>query len=171
MSENIIRVIIDSSGSMNEWGKSDCIVNLVSTTRFYTKDEKFKDFKVEYYLYKKKEIVNITSFKEITKFKPEGDLDINLLFDFINNLEESSTKNKILFLSDGNFLPEGTPEGNVEKLKRKVSKINLNKNIILPISIGCDSNLQYLKAINTTMQKVYLSESIIQAINDICFMG
>lgn len=167
MNKNIIRVIIDGSGSMNEWGKLDCIVNLVNTVRFHTRNDKFKDFELKYYLYKQEEIVNITSFKEIIKFKPEGSLNIDVIFDFINNLEESDTKNKILFLTDGNFLVES----NVNDLKNKLNKIDLDNNIILPVSIGCDSNTQFLKAINSNVPKFYLPESIIQAVNDICFMG
>lgn len=171
MSENIIRTIIDGSGSMNEWGKIDSIVNIINTIRFYTKNDKFQNFKFEYYIYKQDEITKITSFKEIIKFNPQGNIDINLIINFINNLEQTNTKNKIIFLSDGNFLPEGEIEGNVKALKNKLNKIDLNSNTILPISIGCDSNIRYLQAINSSMQKVYLPESIIQLINDICFMG
>lgn len=92
MSSNKILVIVDASGSMNEWGKLDLVINLLVTVnqncdaRFVVWNEEIKE-------------ITVLDFndKSITF---TGDCKLNVLYDY---LESNCLDYKKLLLSDGHI--------------------------------------------------------------------
>ena len=144
---NKILVIIDSSGSMREWGKKDLLIYLVNTIKNYIIDEKFKNFEFEYYSWGE-QVVKMNDFNSI---ETKGKSNISNLHNFVINND-----GKILLLSDGNFEPN--------------KKIDFKEKNILSISVGCDSHRTNLRLL-LSPKKTYDTDCILQAINILCFGG
>lgn len=118
MNSNLL-VIIDSSGSMNEWGKLELVSNLIVTivqnytARFITWNESVTDLDVS-------DLTNLN-----LEFSGESKLEV------LQNYLKEQQFDKIILLSDGSL--------NFEK------GVNLKKFTITPVAIGIDavtSNLE-----------------------------
>lgn len=147
---NEIIIIIDSSGSMNEWGKKDSLVYLLSTIKNYFNKKDLNDSKVRYYIWNS-ELKELSEFVDLTVFKKH---DIKKLQEFVSR--DNVKKSSIILLSDGNF--------------KVPKKIKFNKHNLYPISIGCDCNRLTLSSLSP-VKKVYDCNSLLQILHRICFGG
>lgn len=113
-------VIVDGSGSMNEWGKRDlifnlliCISQIVSPSFFIWSD-----------------VVTPFEFNDFDKFKFSGVTNLPILLNFLQNYDECSD---IILISDGHI-----------KLEPNVNFDNFN---IFPIICGLDGITSNVKNI------------------------
>lgn len=106
MNSNKLLVIVDASGSMNEWGKLDLIINLLVTIN--------QNSNCEFILWNEelKKIEELDFNEHSIKFT--GDCKLDILYDFLENNYLGYNK---LLLSDGHI--------NIDK-KLDFSKFNVN---------------------------------------------
>lgn len=139
MNSNQTLVVIDGSGSMNEWGKEDLIVNLIvtilqhSTPKFVVWNEKIEDLDVK----------NITSLE--LNFK--GDAKLKVLYDYL----EVNSFEKVILISDGHIKYDNS--------------VNFCKFNCQSFACGVDSDISNLTAIfGVVSQEVY---NILRYLNSI----
>lgn len=147
---NKFNVIIDSSGSMVEWGKSDVLINTMHTIKNYT-SQNYSNYEIDYYFWgesiEKFDVsIDTKSFKKKLNCKNE----LKTLHDFTSNEEIN------ILISDGNF------ESN--------KKIDFTSNKIICVLVGCDcdeKNLLFL----SKFKECYQPHDILTAIDFVCNGG
>jgi hypothetical protein len=158
-----IYVMVDTSGSMNEMGKSHLLRNLC---RFISElpivnERNYSNVEFRFFEWNKNvsELVveNNGDFPEI---RPQLSSDLQSLSEFfINGLNENEEFRALIF-ADGNF-----PTSDVDAFSKIIgSSDNL---ITRVVAIGADANVRKLQKMSSN-NSVYLPENISTAINSIC---
>lgn len=153
---NKINVIIDGSGSMNEWGKKELIIYLLNNIKNECEEKLLiESEKIQFFIWKNK----IDKLENIHDFDLSGRNDLDDLYEFF--VQESEFENDILFISDGNF--NNSIYDDLNKFHSKSFKI-------YTIAVGYDKDLYTLKFLSYE-NKVYSPEDIITILEEIYFKG
>jgi len=163
MKKNIY-FVVDSSGSMNEMGKSLLQRNLM---RFISElpiidKEKYSDINFIFWsLNSSITELNIQKNKEFPVIVAENKVDLKLFSDKIKEIINKDKNIYIIFLSDGVF-----SAASVNEFKNSIKEYS---NLVLKtVAIGDDADLLELKKISTN-DSVFKSEDITTAIDNLLF--
>lgn len=157
-----IEVIVDSSGSMNEMGKSLLLRNLCRyiSQLPYINPDKYMRIKFSFFLWSS--IIDKYSTQENGDFNlidPQGSSNLCILSEWLVKKVDNGEMLKTLLLTDGNF--NSSVVTNYNKITSNYTNLQ-----VLPVAIGADANITPLKKISTN-QKVYLAENIPSAIDSL----
>ena len=142
-------VLVDASGSMEEIGKWDIILNANRILRRCSIRPEFCSSNISFYLWSK-EVLPWTK----GGCPLQGSADQKKLEDF---LSQCNSGDGVLFLSDGCFSPD------------RISKIIREKQLFfLPVAIGADADLRTLERISA-IKYVYYVSTLIDALERVCF--
>lgn len=145
-----VDIIIDCSGSMNEWGKKDLLIYLLNTIKNQCNKDIFRENTIKY-LQWNSTLSTIANPNDILVF---GNSDISKLYGYIN--ASATEGSSIILLSDGNFDTHKKPKFNFHN--------------IYPISIGYDCNVNTLRSLSSE-SKVYTCNEILEILHRISFGG
>jgi len=161
-----IYVIIDTSGSVNEMGKSHLLRNLCQyiselpcvNERFFSNIE-FRFFQWNITM---RELI-VESDGNFPELKPQFTSDLLMLAEMLKNRVNSEGQTRAIILADGNF-----PTSDVEVFSKT---INSSDDLITRVvAVGADANIRKLKKISSN-NRAYLPENISAAILSTCVGG
>ncbi len=157
-----IYVIIDTSGSMNEMGKSHLLRNLC---RFISElpivNERFFS-NVEFRFFQWNTIVSelvIESNVDFPVINPQGSSDLSSLSEMLRGVLNNGEQTRALIFTDGNF-----PSSKIADFKQDLA--SFQKLITRVVAVGADADILKLKKLSSN-NSVYLSENISAAIKSI----
>lgn len=159
MSENLIYAVFDSSGSNLEMGKSRLCRNLARTLvqlkNIYTNIE-YENLSFQLYTINETfQSIALTLNGDIPAFKSIGSTDLNLLCNFINELELNDKYCPVMFFTDGNY-----KDSDIDVLLNIVRKTRYVKLFI--ISIGLDADMRKMSKQEIP---VFSADNILLAVN------
>lgn len=143
------RVILDCSGSMEENGKQDILLNASRTLRRWALRPEFGDVQTSFYLWN--DDVRLWNKGSL---HVQGSADVNKLGEFI---VRNGSDVGILLLSDGCFPPEPVS-----------AAMHTNGIFLLPVAVGADANLHTLTRVSS-VKRVYQISSLIDVFERLYF--
>lgn len=158
-----IYVIIDTSGSMNEMGKSHLLRNLC---RFISElpimnEKRYSD--VEFRFFQWGASVSelfVESDGDIPSIHTQGSSDLSALSEMLRCVLNNGQQTRVLIFTDGNF-----PNSKIAQFKKDL--ILFPKLIMRVVAVGADADILKLKKLSSNAC-VYLPENISAAVNSIC---
>lgn len=161
---NLINIIVDTSGSMNEMGKIHLQQNLCRyAAQIKVLDEsKYSGTGIRFYQWAENiSNIELQSDGKFPCFSAADSSSLSILSDFISQTFNNTERTLLLILSDGNF-----PNKEILNFKRQLSAFGeLN---IRTVAVGADADLLKLKKLSTN-DTVFLSENIASAIDSTIF--
>ncbi len=161
--KELLYIIVDVSGSMNEMGKIHLQRNLC---RYATQlrgidQEKYADLDIRFYQWAQDiSEITIQSDGDIPVLNAEGSSNLCDLSDFLSQHLNDTGRARILILSDGFF-----NQDDIDRFIRWKKGLHI---LIRIIAVGADADLLKLKKISTN-HTVYLAENIASAIDSTIF--
>lgn len=159
---NVLRVVVDSSGSMREAGKILLAKNLISfvmeRVRMVSENIQFKGIRLIIWNEETKAF-DLDCDQNIPSFNVSGKTDMSALLSLLDEeLNGSDTDIRLLLLSDGNFSSEDISRF----ITWRVDKINLSLRVV---AVGADAAVNKLKKLMGEGE-VYEAENVSTAISD-----
>ena len=156
---DVLHLVIDVSGSMQEMGKLLLARNLVSFIREYLELQintvTFSKIRL-CTLNETIQLIELNKNTEIPKFNAKGKAELSSLQDYIKTELEQSTKVKVILFSDGNF--------NNKQLKDFCTWSQQHASLLLySVIIGADANSNNLRQISNN-QRAFSAEDISLAV-------
>ena len=153
--ESNLLVVLDTSGSMKEFGKNMLIRNLLAyireSFRFNNSNLKNNELKVISYAHKS-QLILINNSEDTPQISFEGKTNVENLIELLHNEVKNDKTTRILFLTDGNFTNN--------EIKKFVEWRTIHPNLLMrSVAVGPDSSPQKLKKF-TGDGTVYKSEEI-----------
>jgi len=157
--ESNLLVVLDTSGSMKEFGKNMLIRNLLAyireSFRFNSPNLKNNELKVISFADKAQFII-INNFEDTPQINFEGKTNVEKIIELLQHEIKNDETNRILFLTDGNFT-----NNEIKKIEEwRVAHPDL---LMRSVAIGPDSSIKKLKKI-TGEGTVYKAEEITTAL-------
>lgn len=137
---NKIAIIIDGSGSMNEWGKKSLLIYIINAIKNACNSE------IKCFIWNEQ----ILKLEDENNFKLLGKVDTNELINFVSKREYNDYS--FIVLSDGSF--------------RQNNDIDFKEFNMYPIAIGCDSDAYMLSKLSKS-GKCYDCSDIFKILNRI----
>ncbi|WP_133405882.1 VWA domain-containing protein [Parashewanella tropica] len=161
---NLINIIVDTSGSMNDMGKIHLQRNLCRYADKLRAIEFEKYSKLDIRFYQWAQNVSEVALQidgDIPVLSAKGSSNLCELSGFLNELNKDKEKARVLILSDGNF-----PNSYIVSFQNQMDIFS--SLLIRTVAVGADADLLKLKKISTN-NTVYLSENIASAIESTIF--
>lgn len=159
-----IKIFVDTSGSMNEMGKTHIQRNLCryAAQLRLINQEKYSDLDICFYQWAHNiSEIALQSDGDIPRLNVEGSSNLYVLSDFLSQHLNNTGRSMVLILSDGNF-----SNSDIVNFKNQLS--TFSDLIIRTVAVGTDTDLFKLQKISTN-NTVHLSENIASAIDSTIF--